>query len=252
MAKFHNFTSIVIGLLFLAVLQTFSNPSPIFRFLIIALILLLALVTYYNWRYLKEIQKYNIWLLIRPILLMLSGFGLFLSIPNPAIRSMFLIITVFVIAFFEAFIGKFAENLLINETLVIAFGAFLSIFEAYFYAPFIGKPLVSFLYLLGFFLFVVLITRSFYEFAPKSVKIKWLASLIISLLSTEFLWALSFLYFHFSVLAFLLFNFYYFCLILNYYYYFNTLNAKKIQFHLAFIFFSSLLVLLATPWKIIS
>ncbi|MCX6796876.1 MAG: hypothetical protein NTX98_00140 [Candidatus Doudnabacteria bacterium] len=251
MLKLHNLVAMAFGLLFLAVLQTFSNPYPIFRFLLPAFLAFLVLVVWYNYKYLKKIEKYNFWIIIRPVLLILSGFGIFLLLPSTGMRNLFLISGVLLISFFESFIGKFAEELLINEILIIAFGAFVAILGASFYIPPFAKPYLNVIYLIGIFSMTVLISRSFYEFTPVTKKTKLLASIILGLLCSEFLWVLSFLQFHYSVLAFLLFNLFYFCLILNYHYYFNTLNIKKIQFHLIILVISGGLALLATPWKII-
>lgn len=251
MLKFHNLVSLVFGLVFLAILQTFSNPYPIFRFLLPVLFVFLFLVFFYNRWYLKKLNKYNFWIIIRPLLLILSGFGIFLLLPTSGVRSWFLLSGVLLISIFEAFIGKFSEELLINEILIIAFGAFAAILGASFYIPPFTKAYLNVFYLFGIFLTTVFISRSFYEFTPITKNAKLLASLILGLFCAEFLWALSFLHFHFSVLAFLLFSFFYFSLMLNYHFYLNTLSLKRIQFYFIILLISGGLALLATPWKVI-
>ena len=142
--------------------------------------------------------------------------------------------------------GNMAENILLNETLLIAFGLFLTCFAAYFYLP-QYEPW----YLAGVFLSAALLTRSFYEAVPKSDNVKLIGALAIGLFCSELYWALNFLHFHFSVLSLVLFNIFYLCLILNYYHLFHLLNFKKIQFHLLLIAICVLLVIFSTPWSIL-
>ena len=161
-------------------------------------------------------------------------------------RGSFLVVTVGVITFFEIILGNFAENLLLNETLLIAFGLFFYFFAAFHYLP-VYEPY----YLVGIFLSSALLTRSFYEFIPKSDKTKLIGAISIGLFCSELYWVLNFTQFHFSVLSLLLFNLFYFCLILNYYFLFHILSFKKIQFHLMLIVTCSLLTLIVTPWKVL-
>ncbi|HYV33528.1 MAG TPA: hypothetical protein VE973_01635, partial [Candidatus Limnocylindria bacterium] len=242
MLKYHSIISFCIGLLFLIVVQEFATPEPIFRFLIPAFLLYAGGVTVYNRWYLKQVEKYNFWILIRPMLLLAAGFGIFLVIPSFGIRGIFLILTVVMITFFEFILGNLAENILLNETLIIAFGLFFAFFGAYHYlpAPEIWNHwgwVIPFLYLLGIFGGSFLLTRSFYEATPQSEKNKLVSSITIGLFCAELYWVLNFLQFHYSVLSLILFNIFYLCLILNYYHLFHNLNFKKIQFHLGLIFF---------------
>ncbi len=246
MIKHHKLVSFCIGLGFLIVLQKFANPEPIFRFLLPAFLVYGFAVTLYNYWYLQHIQKYNFWILLKPILLMLSAFGIFLILPSEIFRNTFLIVTVFVIALFEVILGNYAENLLLNETLMIAFGLFFSFFAAFHYAP-----AYETYYLAGVFVGSALLARTFYEFVPQSGKTKILGSLAIGLFCSELFWVLNFLQFHFSTLAVFLFNLFYFCLIVNYYHLFYHLNFKKLQFHLFLIAGCSLVVLIFTPWSVI-
>ena len=192
-------------------------------------------------------QKYNIWILVRPGLLLAAGFGIFLVIPSETLRGLFLLLSVFVITFFEIVLGNFAENILLNETLFIAFGLFFGLSALYQYAPVYGTLCVA-----AVFIFSFLLSRSFYEFVPKNDAAKIIGSLALSLFCSELFWALNFLPLHFSVLSLILFNFFYFSLILNYYHLFHILNLKKLQFHLFLIVVCSALVVAATPWKILT
>jgi hypothetical protein len=247
MLKHHKLIALITGLLFLIVLQKFATPEPVFRFLIPAFIVYSAVLILYNQWYLKNIQKYNFWMLIRPFLLILSAFGLFLVIPSAALRSWFLITAVGLITIFEIVLGNFSENLLLNESLITAFGIFFTFFAAYYYFP-TFEPV----YLAGVFFCSALLARSFYEFMPQSDKIKTVGAIILGLFTSELYWVLNFLHFHYSALSLILFNFFYFFLILNYYHLFHVLNFKKVKFHLFFMAVCILLVLLSTPWKIIT
>ena len=128
-------------------MQKFATPQPIFRFLAPAFIFYAAVMAEYNRRYLKILGKYNIWTLVRSVMLLAAAFGVFLVIPSENFRGLFLIITVGVITVAEIILGYSAENLLLNETLLIAFGLFFYFFGAYFYIP-----SFQILYLLGTFL----------------------------------------------------------------------------------------------------
>jgi len=244
--KHHKLISIGIGLMFLLVVQSFSAPEPIFRFLVPAFLFYLFLAAAYNRWYLKQIQKYNFWVLLLPELLMAAGFGIFLTTPSQNLRGLFLTATVVFVSLTEIILGNMSENLMLNQTLIIAFGLFFGFFGAYYYTPGF-EPL----YLIGVFLGAALLARVFYESVPRPEKTKLVGAVIIGLFCAELFWVLNFLHFHFSVLSLILFNAFYFCLILNYYHLFNNLNFKKVQFHLLLIVFCSLVAVLATPWNIL-
>jgi hypothetical protein len=265
MNKYHKFISLAVGLLFAAILQVFSTPQPVFRILAPAFLAFCAAATYYNKRYLESLGKNNFWVLLRPVLLFLSGFGDFFLLPSGGFRAAFLISAVAVIFLVELALGNFSENLLINETLVIGFGFFtaLTAFNQYFingggFTVF-GRPLFGNLHFglqsfyLGLtFLSVLLLSRSFYEFLPQPPRVKWASAASLGLFCAEMFWALSFLPFHYSAQAVILFCVFYFCLILNYFHLFNALTLKKAQFHLFLIILACGIAVLATPWKILN
>lgn len=244
--KYHKFVSFGIALGFLIVVQKFATPEPIFRFLVPAFLILAGGASYYNSWYLNKINKYNFWSVLRPLLVLVAAFGLFLIIPGETIRGVFLLSAVIFITLAEILIGLNAENILLIETLMAAFGQFFTLAAFYEYAPAYGVY-----YVFGVFIATFFLTRVFYESVPQSAKIKMVTALIIGLFSAEVFWALNFLPLHFSPLAFLLFVIFYFCLISNYYYFFRVLTLKKIQFHLFLIIFCSAAVLICTPWFVI-
>ena len=245
--KYHKLISFCIGLAFLIVVQKFSTPEPVFRFLLPAFLIYAGVVSLYSRWYLKKIDKYNVWLVVRSLLLVSAAFGVFLIIPNDFFRGMFLIFAVVVISFFEIISGHVAENILIIETLLIAIGLFLTFAGLYQYIPDYGT-----LYLAAVCAGSGLLARSLFEFIPQPVAVKKIASIVLALFTAETFWALNFLPFHYSVLALLLFNLFYICLIFNYYHFFHILNSQKILFHLFLIAACDAVVLTATRWKIIA
>lgn len=246
MIKHHKFISFCAGLLFLIVLQKFATPVPVFRFLIPAFLVYAAAVGAYNVWYLKKIERYNFWTVARSLMLLAAAFGIFFVLPSENLRGLFLISTVAIITFVEVILGAAAENILLNETLLIAFGLFLGLFGADYYFPSLQAW-----FTIGIFLSGALLSRSFYEFTPEPRKAKMVAAVIMGLFCSELYWALNFLHFYYSSLAVFLFLAFYFCLIINYYRIFHILNYKKLQFHLFLITCCAVLVLLTTPWKII-
>lgn len=245
--KLHNILSLCIGLLFLLILQKLSISRPVFRILVPVFGLFVLLVSAYNRWYLQQLQKYNFWIVLRHALLLLAGLGLFLILPNSGLRGAFLVTSVLLIAFFEYFLGSFSENILMLEILVIAFGLFMALAAGAQDYPGYGSWFVILAFAAS-----LLLSRCFYEFIPQPSRTKLVVSLTLGLLMAQLFWAFSFLPFHFSALAVMLFNLYYFCLALNYYYFFETLNLKKMQFHLGLVVAASAAVILATPWKIIT
>lgn len=266
MFKHHKIISFVAGLLYVVVLQELSVPQPVFRFMVPAFLVFCLLAGYYNKKYLEHIQKYNKWVVLRSMLLFVSGFLIFLLLPNSVFRGLFLVSAFFVISLTELSLGSFSENLTLNETLLIIFGYFTSFTAWAQYFPGVRQFAVSLgkwhlfdwqfsfepLYLLGVFFSAMLLTRAFYEFIPQSDKTKWVAAVALGLFSAETFWALGFLPLHYSAQAIVLFCLYYFCLILNYYYLFQILTIKKIQFHLILIVLACALAAIATPWQIIA
>ena len=78
MLKYHKLLSFIIALLFLIGLQKFVVPQPVFRFLLPAFLVYVVGVVAYNRWYLRQIQAYNFWLLVKLVLMLFAAFGLFL------------------------------------------------------------------------------------------------------------------------------------------------------------------------------
>jgi hypothetical protein len=247
MEKYHKVFSIAFAFAFLILLQQFPTLRPLFRILAATFVVFAIVLSLYNRWYLKKIGKYNSWLWAVPTFFYTSAFVFFLAIPTDFLKGLLLILAVTLGSLFEIFLGNFSENFSLNQHLIMAFGFFFAFCALNFYFP-----TFYVLSLLGVFISSTILIRSFYEFLPKSNKVKLVSSLSIGLFCSEFFWALSFLPFHFSILALFLFNLFYLCLILNYYFVFQTLTFKKLQFHLALIIGCSALALIVTPWKILT
>lgn len=89
MLKRHKFISFCWGLLFLIIVQKFVQPQPVFRFLAPAFLFYAAIVGAYNTWYLKQIQKYNFWTVLRSLMLLAAAFGVFLILPSENLRGLF-------------------------------------------------------------------------------------------------------------------------------------------------------------------
>lgn len=246
MLNYHKFISAVLGLLYMIVLVAFSNPVPIFRFLLPAFVGVLLITFFYNRYYLKKLDKYNFWILMRPLLLQTGGFLMYFVLLNSSYRGLFLISSAILIAIFEIMLANFSENVLLNETLIIAFGFCFAFFGLLEYFPSFG-----YLYLFGAFIAMFLLARCFYEFVPHEREVKLLNALMVSFLSAQVFWAANFLPFHYSALGILALDFFYVVLVLNYHSLFNNLSVKRAKFYLSLAAVSLILVFSATPWTII-
>ncbi|PIR96602.1 MAG: hypothetical protein COT92_00210 [Candidatus Doudnabacteria bacterium CG10_big_fil_rev_8_21_14_0_10_42_18] len=246
MNKYHKIISIVIAILYVVLMQIFSYPQPVFRFLLPIFLLFLGLVSLYNYLYLKKLNRYNPWVLIRPALVLAAMAGIFFIVPSEFFRSLALILSVVVIFFSESFLENFSEQVLTNEILFILFGLLLTLSAISQFFP--GYKMVT---LLGVFAAVALSARCFFEFVPATQNGKTLSGIILGLFGAQFFWALTLLPFHFSVIGIILFNLIYFFFIMNYYHIFNILSFKRLQFHLLLIMAASGIVLVSTPWRII-
>lgn len=248
LVKYHVWFSAAIGVAFLVILQTAVNPRFSFSSFVPWLVFLEIAVFLYNRAYLNATNQYNIWKAIRIPLLILAGASAFVVAPSPFLRGLFLLCGVGLVAFFESAFASFSENLLLNEILFSAFAIFLGGGGfAYLYTP-----QNRFYVALGLFLYIVLLSRCFFEYAPVSGKAKLVSSLGVGLLISEMFWAAGFLPQHFSAVAIFLLAFYNLVLVMNFHYFFNNLDFRKIQFHIMFAAACIALVFLFTPWQIIN
>lgn len=242
----HKIISIVLGLAYVVIFQSFSTPVPIFRFLLPAFFTIAGATFFYNRHYLRQINKYNFWVLIRPLLLQSAGFLLLFLLPGPFSRGLFFIMTAFLIAIFEIMLADFSENALLNEVLIVAFG---------FCFGFLGLnwnfPTFSYAFLAGIFISLFFVARCYYEFVPYTTEVKRLNALVTAFLCAQIFWAITFLPFHYPALAILLFNIFYLVSVLNYHFLFNNLTAKKIKFHLILSAVCLIVVFSTTPWTIV-
>lgn len=242
--KYHNFISLAFSLVFWFLVQQFS-VNPIFRVFAFLLIIFLLTLFFYNKYYLRKINKYNIYTVLGPVLFYFSSVCLYFFIPTNFTKIIFLFLVCILGIVSQVFLGNFVESIMLGQSLVTAFFIFSSLVAANF-----NFPGFYFMYLIGVFLSAIFISRSFFEFSPYTQKEKLITALVIGLLCAQFYWVENFLPPHYSALGLFLFNFFYFILMLSYYHMFNTLNFKKIQFHLILVTVTSLVVAVVTPWTI--
>ncbi len=247
-AKYHKYASILLSVAFVVVVQMFAAPLPVFRYLIPAFVFYVGAVTAYNIWYLKAIGHYNLWWWVRPALFIAAWFGIFFILPNEIWRGLFLLLGLPVIYLVELLIGNSGQQLLLNETLLTAFGIFMALTS--FSHTFAAVPGV--VYLAICFLATMILVRASYEAVPRPGPARWYAAAILALLTTEFFLALSFLPLHFSALGLILFNAFYFCWVLYYYALYDHLNIKQVQYHIALAVIFTALILLVTPWQILT
>lgn len=242
----HKVVSWVASVAFIVIVQIFASPLPIFRFLLPAFISFLAALGLYNFFYLKKVNKANIWIWLRPVLFFLSWFGLYFIVPNDILRGLFLLIGLPTGYWIENLLGNNGQFIIFNRVVIISFAGIMTIeaLSSYYLVH-------SLVYLLTVFVFLTLLVRSFYESTPHLPSVKWTGTLLVSLLSTELFWVLSFLPFHYSALALMLFNLFYLIWSLNYYSLFNILTTRKIQYQVLITFVFIVLIILLSPWRVL-
>lgn len=242
----HPIVSGVLSVGFVIAVQIFASPQPVFRFLLPSFIIYLVIVTFYNYFYLKNRGIVNLWVLVRPVLLIAAWFGTYFIIPNTWWRGVYLLAGAGVIYFTERTLGNQGEQLLFNETVLTAFTGLIAItaFSHYFVLP-------GAVYLFVTFAATAIIARASYEMTPQSARMKWTIAICLGLALAEVFWAGSFLPLHYSAIGLLLFNVFYCAWTLCYYFLYNHLTPKKIQFHVILAMLFTAVILAVTPWSIL-
>jgi hypothetical protein len=213
----------------------------------IPVLLFVAVITTYNYFYLKRIGLYNFWSLMRIVLFLLGWFGVYFIIPSQFWRGVYLLAGVPLLYLIEQAVGNPGEQLLVNETLLSAFTGFVTLVALSHYYPLSGT-----LYLLLTFVFTMLLVRTSYELSPQGSRGKWLSAGAIGLIMTEVFWAGSFMPLHYSALGLIVFNVFYCTWTLCYYFLYNHLTAKKAQFHVVLAILFTALIIIITPWRILA
>lgn len=242
----HSLISACLSIAFVIVVQVFAAPTPVFRFLLPAFVLYLIVVGGYNYFHLKQRQLYNFWMWLRPLLFIMTWFGVFFIIPSNFWRGVYLLVGVVVIYIVERNLGSHGEQLLFNETLITAFTGLMTLtaLSHYFLLP-------GTLYLAGTFVFITVIVRSSYDLSPQNERTKWISAVVLGLALTEVFWISSFLPLHYSALGLLAFNVFYCAWTLGYYFLYNHLTFKKVQFHVVLALVFTALIMSVTPWRIL-
>lgn len=243
----HRWVSMVVAVLFVVTIQTFTSPVVVFRELVPAVVFFILLLQAYHYFYLHKSGIKAFWIIVRSGLLLLALAGTFLLLPSPLLRGLFLVGTAALLAVAELWVDSLGEQFVMNSTLLTAFCLFLSAWGMGYYF------FNSSLYIMATCVVaLLLLLRGVLDIVPQSSGKKWLGALLLSLWTTEIFWALSFLPLHYSALAVLSFAFFYAIWALYYYALFHAVTAKRLQFHLIVASLVALVTLLATPWKAIT
>ena len=88
---YHPIISAILSIGFVVVVQIFATPTPVFRFLLPALVIYVAGVGAYNYVHLKRRGLYNFWAWLRPLLFIVAWFSVFFIIPNSFWRGAYLL-----------------------------------------------------------------------------------------------------------------------------------------------------------------
>ncbi len=244
----HNIASSVLTILFGVSLGYFAYPTPIFRYMAVSFVVFLLIALGYNaYFYGYEIRKY-FW----QIVLIMIGYGslgiFFFLAPNEFLQILFFIIALPAIYFQQSLIANGSESLLSTRFILLSAPFFLAISAAAnFYFKISGA-----LYIAVVFIFCFFVTRGTYEYTPLGERAKYLNALVVSVITCQLVWALAFLPFHYSVLGLIAFFFYYFIWQLDYSSIFKTFNLKKALFTGSLLLVLVILLLLSTPWSVLS
>lgn len=247
LAKYHKIISAVIAIGTIVVVQAFASPDPVFRYLIPALFVFIFGAQVYNYFYLREVGKFNVWKLVQIGLFFVAWFGVFVLLPNYLARGLYLIASLPVIFFVEMLLANFGEQILINQTLLTSFGLLAASWGTQYYY----RLSESYVFMLEF-VAIALLARASFEFIPHPDRLKTVSALALGLFVLQIHWALSFLPLHYSALAVISFSTFYAMWTLYHYALFNVLTAKRIQFYLLFALAAIIVVLSATPWKVLN
>jgi hypothetical protein len=239
--RLHNVIVAILSIAFLVVVQLFSSPVPVFRYLVPAFSVYLAVLSGYAYWHLWRSHQFSFWLWLRLPLFLLAWFGFFFLIPTALLQGVFLLVSLVLLYFFQLTMGKLGEQVLFSQTLLTAFAfcMFIMAFSSYF-------PVSSLLYFVLLVVFVSLLVRASFELTPATRQGKFLGAALVTALLAELFWSLSFLPLHYSALGLILFNFFYFIWSLYYYYLFKLLTLQKIELQLGLLALFTILILFAT------
>jgi hypothetical protein len=162
-------------------------------------------------------------------------------------RAAFLLLTVPLLFAIHNLMAATGERLLVSSVIMTAALLLLAVsgLSHYFMLPSVWFLLITFAATL-------LLVRTSFEFVPHGVATKWLGAALVALLITEFFWVLSFLPLHFTATAGIMFALFYSFWTVYYYYLYNHLTIRRVQFHLLLTGAFVVVILLSTPWRILT
>jgi hypothetical protein len=220
-------------------------PTPVFRYIIPAFIILVVLIEVLTWRRLADDREGRGWIIARSVLFYSAWLAVFFLMPSSGLQLAFMLISAPVLFMAQQLVAFGGETVLITHTSLTAFGLLLMAASAeyYFHAGSVVLTAIVFVLLL-------ILSRATFVFVPQTPQVRLVASLLVALLATQGYAAILFLPFHYSVLGFLSFLSFYLIWLMTYYWQYNVLTKQKIKFYGLFALILAAAVLLATPWRI--
>lgn len=236
------FHGIILGVLFIAILQQLATPRPVFRFLFPGFALyLIALWRYGYWR-LRQTSEIEFWSALKPVMIAIGFFILFLFSPSPFYRALSLLAGGVLIAISEVFILTKNENINLAFTLFAIYGFLVGVFGFLQYFP--QSQIFG---ILGVAVITAVIFRIQWHHSLLSARQKKILSLFAGIFMAQLVWFLTFLPLHFSALAGVsLCGFYFVAVNLG-----GDLVQKqeKLFFNFVFPIILMFIIILSTPWQ---
>lgn len=232
---------------FVVSLAVFAFPVPTFRFMLPSFLVFLFFAAIYNYYRFKKHPQATLWSVTLILLFYIAAGSVFLWAPNRVLQVAYLCLIGFLAFLQQRLVLNSGEGVVSSRVALTALLFFLSLSAGanyYFVLP-------DVVYMSVVFVFTFLLTRGTYEYTPLPNVSKHANALVVGLFATEFFWVLSFLPFHYSVLALMSFNCFFIIWQWDYAYIFKNLNLKKIIFSCLFLLSLTLFILAFTPWRVI-
>jgi hypothetical protein len=231
---FNKISSLTLAfLLFLLLLGSAAN----FYVGVISAIILLVAATIINYKRLG----WNWPHLMLPVFYLLGVGGVFMIVPNPTLRVVFLVFAAILFYLLQANLGR-ESHLLQNIFLITVFLLYLTVFAFQFYLNLNQGWLVMLVFAVTY----VLIVQGFAGF---SLPTKKYFKLIIAMLGAQIAWGLSLWPTHYVVNAVIMFCAFYLLWLFSFSAFFGRLSSKKVYWQLTLVSIVVLITLVTARWE---
>ncbi len=243
----HQALSLLVAVILPAVIYTLGVPTPNFGLLVLAFVVIVSFVQLFSMRTLADLHDARLWAIARSVLCYTAWFLLFFLLPSSHLQIWYMFISVPILFLAERVVGYAGETILITHTILTSFGLLMAASgaEYYFHA---GSTVLT----LAVFIVLFVLTRATYVFVPQTSSIRLASSLVVALLATEIHTAVLFLPYHYTVLGFLTFAAFYVLWLCTYYWQFGVLTRQRVVFYVGLVLALIAILLLVTPWHIVS